>query len=158
MDNKITSLKEVKPGMVVEVRKQNGTTIPCLVVKDEEEKLILSGYNIWCDLESFDNSPAYTCMGHTISRIFDVREGDNSLEVSKFYRKILWSIDNIDYSKLKTDDIVYVLINEEYLPRHFARYKNGNVYVWASGRSSKTAHSNADVNCYTPCVVRLGKQ
>lgn len=53
----------------------------------------------------------------------------------------------VDWSKVKVDTPIYVRDNENspWLPRHFARYKNGKVYVWYGGSTSFT--ENEDFSC-----------
>ena len=48
----------------------------------------------------------------------------------------------VDWSKIKVDTPVLVKNkeNEEWKKRHFAKYKNGNVYAWNDGRTSWTAY------------------
>ena len=48
----------------------------------------------------------------------------------------------IDWSKIKVDTPVLVKNreNEEWKKRHFAKYKNGNVYAWSNGLTSWTAY------------------
>lgn len=53
----------------------------------------------------------------------------------------------VDWSKVKVDTPIYVRDNENspWLPRHFARYENGKVYVWYGGSTSFT--ENEDFSC-----------
>ena len=46
----------------------------------------------------------------------------------------------IDWSKIPVDTPIWVKDNEEldWFPRHFAKYENGIVYTWASGKTSHT--------------------
>ena len=46
----------------------------------------------------------------------------------------------IDWSKVPVDTPIWVRDNEEldWFPRHFAKYENGIVYTWASGKTSHT--------------------
>lgn len=50
----------------------------------------------------------------------------------------------VDWSKVKVDTPIYVRDNENspWLPRHFARYENGKVYVWYGGSTSFTENEN----------------
>jgi hypothetical protein len=46
----------------------------------------------------------------------------------------------IDWAKIPVDTPIWVRDNEEldWLPRHFAKYENGIVYTWTSGKTSHT--------------------
>lgn len=56
-------------------------------------------------------------------------------------------VEQVDWSKVKVDTPIYVRDNENspWLPRHFARYENGKVYVWYGGSTSFT--ENEDFSC-----------
>ena len=56
-------------------------------------------------------------------------------------------VEQVDWSKVKVDTPIYVRDNENspWLPRHFARYENGKVYVWDGGSTSFT--ENEDFSC-----------
>ncbi len=45
----------------------------------------------------------------------------------------------VDWSKVKEDTPIWVkYFGSEWFPRHFAKYENGEVYVWADGYTSHT--------------------
>ena len=46
----------------------------------------------------------------------------------------------IDWSKIPVDTSIWVRDDEEldWFPRHFAKYENGIVYTWTSGKTSHT--------------------
>lgn len=46
----------------------------------------------------------------------------------------------VDWSKVPVDTKIFVKISEddEWFPRHFAKYENGEVYVWYGGCTSFT--------------------
>ena len=48
----------------------------------------------------------------------------------------------VDWSRVKVDTPILVRQgkNEEWRKRHFAKYKNGNVYAWSDGQTSWTAY------------------
>ncbi len=54
----------------------------------------------------------------------------------------------VDWSKVKVDTQIYVRDNENspWLPRHFARYENGKVYVWYGGSTSFTENEDFSYN------------
>ena len=47
-----------------------------------------------------------------------------------------------DWSKVKIDTPIYVKANldDEWIPRYFAKYLNGDVYAWTDGKTSFTTH------------------
>ena len=60
---------------------------------------------------------------------------------------IMWLLEDYeepetDWSKIEVDTPVLVKDkeNEEWKKRHFAKYKNGNVYAWSNGLTSWTAY------------------
>ena len=62
--------------------------------------------------------------------------------------QIVWMLEDyeepeepkVDWSKVKVDTPILVRQdkNGDWLKRHFAKYENGNVYVWADGQTSWT--------------------
>lgn len=57
-----------------------------------------------------------------------------------------------DWSKVKIDTPIYVKDHEDdnWNPRYFAKYKNGNVYAWSNGKTSfSIGYINYDNNPYT---------
>ena len=52
-----------------------------------------------------------------------------------------------DWSKVAVDTPILVrnVDNEEWNKRYFARYENGTIYAWISGRTSWNAYDNDDV-------------
>lgn len=53
----------------------------------------------------------------------------------------------VDWSKVEVDTPIYVRDKEnvKWMPRYFARYKEGRVYAWSAGATSFTADGNKDV-------------
>ena len=53
----------------------------------------------------------------------------------------------VDWSKVAVDTPILVRNgdNEKWNKRYFARYENGTIYAWISGRTSWTAYDNDDV-------------
>ena len=67
---------------------------------------------------------------------------DTSCTKCNLYRTI-WLMEEykepeVDWSKVAVDTPILVRQNEdgEWLRRHFAKYKNGNVYAWSDGQTS----------------------
>ena len=59
--------------------------------------------------------------------------------------RVLWFLEEykepeVDWSKVAVDTPILVRQdkNGDWLKRHFAKYKNGDVYVWADGQTSWT--------------------
>lgn len=56
----------------------------------------------------------------------------------------------VDWSKVKVDTPIYVTDSngneEEWYPRHFAKFENGKVYAWTDGGTSFTVKS--EDGCY----------
>ena len=62
-------------------------------------------------------------------------------------RQMLWLMEEyeepeVDWSKVEVDTPILVKNSEdeEWRKRHFAKYKNGNVYAWSDGLTSWTAY------------------
>ena len=55
-----------------------------------------------------------------------------------------------DWSKVEVDTKVLVrdYDNSEWIPRHFAQYKNGRVYTWNNGHTSFTRRDEEDYVFY----------
>lgn len=54
----------------------------------------------------------------------------------------------VDWSKVKIDTPIYVKINsdDEWIPRYFAKYLNGEVYAWNDGKTSFTTTERVSWN------------
>lgn len=62
-------------------------------------------------------------------------------------RMMLWLLEDceeseVDWNKIKVDTPILVKNSEDEMwrKRHFAKYKNGNVYAWSNGLTSWTAY------------------
>lgn len=62
-------------------------------------------------------------------------------------RQLMWFLEEYeepetDWSKVKIDTLILVRNSEDKMwrKRHFAKYKNGNVYAWSDGQTSWTAY------------------
>ena len=70
-------------------------------------------------------------------------------------RKVAWFNSEyieppVDWSKVEVDTPVLVSHdNVVYYKRHFAKYKNGRVFVWGYGRTSWSAIDEDDIAWYT---------
>lgn len=51
-----------------------------------------------------------------------------------------------DWSKVKTDELIQVRNDEDnpWISRHFAKYEDGIVYVWAGGTTSFTSNGHIE--------------
>lgn len=54
----------------------------------------------------------------------------------------------VDWSKVSVDTPIYVKENlgDEWTPRHFAKYLNGDIYAWNDGKTSFTTATNVPWN------------
>ena len=66
--------------------------------------------------------------------------------------QMLWLLEEykepeVDWSKVEVDTPILVrnTDNEEWNKRYFARYENGTIYAWISGRTSWNAYDDDDV-------------
>lgn len=64
----------------------------------------------------------------------------------------------VDWSKVKVDTPILVrnIENEEWNKRYFARYENGTIYAWVSGRTSWSSIDDDDV--YAWKYAKLAEQ
>lgn len=78
--------------------------------------------------------------------VFKDRDACNPQKVEQWLQSE--HVDLVDWSKVKVDTPIYVRINENspWLPRHFARYENGKVYVWRGGSTSFTESEDVSWN------------
>lgn len=53
----------------------------------------------------------------------------------------------VDWSKVPVDTKIYVrdFGGEHWLPRYFARFEDGKIYVWGNGKTSFSANGENDV-------------
>lgn len=54
----------------------------------------------------------------------------------------------VDWSKVKIDTPIYVKANseDEWIPRYFAKYLNGDIYAWNDGKTSFTTTAKRQWN------------
>ena len=79
--------------------------------------------------------------------------GNNDLQCSSCHMKqMLWLLEEyeepeVDWNNVKVDTPILVRDseNQEWIRRHFAKYKNGSVYTWCEGLTSWTASDDYDV-------------
>ena len=69
--------------------------------------------------------------------------------------QIVWLMEEykepeVDWSKVEVDTPILVRDSEntEWLKKHFAKYKDGIVYVWNLGRTSWSATNDKDVSAW----------
>ena len=74
----------------------------------------------------------YTCIGKAHCILPNLEKGE--------VLRIAEELGIVDWSKVKVDTPVLVSNdNKEWIKRYFARYEDGNVYCWLSGKTSWTA-------------------
>ena len=78
------------------------------------------------------NGEEYTCIGRTHGILPDLEIGE-VMDIADELGIIDWSKVEVDTPVLVSND------NKEWIKRYFARYEDGNVYCWLSGKTSWTA-------------------
>lgn len=78
------------------------------------------------------NGEEYTCIGRTHGILPDLEIG-GVMDIADELGIIDWSKVEVDTPVLVSND------NKEWIKRYFARYEDGNVYCWLSGKTSWTA-------------------
>lgn len=78
------------------------------------------------------NGEEYTCIGRTHGILPDLETGE-VMDIADELGIIDWSKVAVDTPVLVSND------NKEWIKRYFARYEDGNVYCWLSGKTSWTA-------------------
>lgn len=132
-------LSDLKNGMVVEYR--NGSK---RFYKDNslyDNNGYLQKYSVSNDYDK--NLTDKFNPEHDIVKIYEDFKGlaNNGL---------IWERKEIDWSKVEVDTPLMVkfssLDNDEDIPRHFAKYEHGKIYVWSDGRTSHTAQYKSDMD------------
>ena len=94
----------------------------------------------YINLKSFNDDLSGKNAKIKITKVYDLSEyASMSLEFSTENRDLLWNIeDETDWSKVEVDTKVLVRDrpNDKWVKRYFAKYKDGEVYVFKDGRTS----------------------
>ena len=134
------SKKDIKPGMLVELSIWGEKELHYVTLYKEGIVLIdKKGY--YCHLKSFnDDLSGKEFCKVKITKVYDLSEyASRSLEFSTENRELLWETeDEIDWNKVEVDTKVLVRdkSDDEWVKRYFAKYEDGEVYVFKDGRTS----------------------
>ena len=134
------SKKDIKPGMLVEVSISGEKGLHYVTLCKEGIVLIdKKGY--YSHLKSFnDDLSGKEFCKIKITKVYGLSEyASRSLEFSTEDRELLWSIeDEIDWNKVEVDTKVLVRYKpyDKWEKRYFAKYMDGNVYVFKEGKTS----------------------
>ena len=134
------SKEDIKPGMLVELS-VNGEKELHYVTLCKEGIILIDKKGYYCHLKSFnDDLSGKEFCKVKITKVYGLSEyASRSLEFSTEDRELLWSIeDEIDWNKVEVDTKVLVRYKpyDEWEKRYFAKYIDGNVYVFKEGKTS----------------------
>lgn len=137
-------LADLKPGMVVSLR---GSKFKHLVTSDEDGELYLTGKVSWCNLRShsedmeceLNEDITIDAVWYPVTRTIDYLCRENSV----YGLKLLWERNIIDWSMVEVDTKLIVslspfTVNNKGIRRRFAKFEDGEIYVWDRGRDSFT--------------------
>ena len=134
------SKKDIKPGMLVEMS-MSGEKELYYVTLCEEGIILIDKKGYYSYLKSFnDDLSGKEFCKIKITKVYGLSEyASRSLEFSTENRDLLWNIDDeTDWSKVEVDTKVLVRDrpNDDWVKRYFAKYEDGEVYVFKNGRTS----------------------
>ena len=133
------SKKDIKPGMLVELSVWGEKELHYVTLYKEGIVLIDKKGN-YISLKSFNDDLSGKNAKIKITKVYDLSEyASISLEFSTENRDLLWNIgDETDWSEVEVDTKVLVRDrpNDDWVKRYFAKYKDGEVYVFKDGRTS----------------------
>ena len=133
------SKKDIKPGMLVELSVWGEKELHYVTLyKDGMVLIDKKGCFIYLKYFNYDLSEKNDKI--KITKVYGLSEyASRSLEFSTEDRELLWiSKDEIDWNKVEVDTKVLVRDrpNDDWVKRYFAKYKDGEVYVFKDGRTS----------------------
>lgn len=133
------SKKDIKPGMLVELSVWGEKELHYVTLCKEGIVLIDKKGN-YINLKSFNDDLSGKNAKIKITKVYDLSEyASISLEFSTENRDLLWNIDDeTDWSEVEVDTKVLVRdkSDDEWVKRYFAKYEDGEVYVFKDGRTS----------------------
>ena len=133
------SKKDIKPGMLVELSVWGEKELHYVTLYKNGIVLIDKKGN-YISLKSFNDDLSGKNAKIKITKVYDLSEyASISLEFSTENRDLLWNIeDETDWSEVEVDTKVLVRNkpDEEWIKRYFAKYEDGEVYVFKDGRTS----------------------
>lgn len=133
------SKEDIKPGMLVELSVDGEKELHYVTLyKDGMVLIDKKGCFIYLKCFNYDLSEKNDKI--KITKVYGLSEyASRSLEFSTEDRELLWiSKDEIDWNKVEVDAKVLVRYKpyDEWEKRYFAKYVDGNVYVFKEGKTS----------------------
>ena len=133
------SKKDIKPGMLVELSVWGEKELH-YVTLCKEGIVLIDKKGSYINLKSFNDNLSGKNAKIKITKVYDLSEyASISLEFSTENRDLLWNIDDeTDWSEVEVDTKVLVRdkSDDEWVKRYFAKYEDGEVYVFKDGRTS----------------------
>ena len=143
MKREIRNIRDIEPGMLLKINNL-GKIEYAMVIERYDGKIGVSGEKFWCYLDNFNESFEFHNEKVEIIQIYS--QAFNNKYLSKMEttdRELIWSRekDLVDWSRIKVDTLIHVsdFEDEDYKPRYFAEYKNGEIFAWANGATSLTS-------------------
>lgn len=107
-------------------------------------------------IEEGEYSLEFCCYLDDISEKYDNSLRDrffNSYNIVKLFdidNNLIWERQEVDWSKIPVDTKIWVRDSEDdnWLPRHFAKYENGKVFVYYDGRTSWSNGNEPMLGCW----------
>lgn len=155
--NKIDKISDIKCGMLLEIQdKTTNNTSLSLVLTNARGIMIFSGPDYYGYLNNFNSN--FETIRYKIIKVYSCSAfNDIAYKLSCEDREIIWSSENIDWSKVEVDTPIYVgdTPSDVTAARHFAKYENGRIYAWNNGTTSFTATGSKTTSSW--CYARLAK-
>ena len=133
------SKKDIKPGMLVELSVWGEKELHYVTLY-KEGIVLIDKKGSYINLKSFNDNLSGKNDKIKIIKVYDLSEyASISLEFSTENRDLLWNIDDeTDWSEVEVDTKVLVRdkSDDEWVKRYFAKYEDGEVYVFKDGRTS----------------------
>ena len=132
--------EDIKPGMLVEVKiDYNGSKSLMYVTECTNGIVFIDKDDCYSMLKTYNDNLEGTCS--KIMKVYGFSEYEcKSRSISTEDRELLWDRgDEVDWSKVKVDTKVLVRnpsISKSWSKAYFAKYKDGNVYVYDGGKTS----------------------
>ena len=133
------SKEDIKPGMLVELSACGEKELHYVTLY-KDGMVLVDKKGCYIDLKSFNYDLSGKNDKIKITKVYDLSEyASTSLKFSTEDRELLWiSKDEIDWNKVEVDTKVLVRYKpyDEWEKRYFAKYIDGNVYVFKEGKTS----------------------
>ena len=133
------SKEDIKPGMLVELLVCGEKELHYVTLY-KDGMVLVDKKGCYIDLKFFNYDLSGKNDKIKITKVYDLSEyASTSLKFSTEDRELLWSIeDEIDWNKVEVDTKVLVRYKpyDKWEKRYFAKYMDGNVYVFKEGKTS----------------------